>query len=118
MLIMGETPKDRKKWLLELIKTNKRFIGRIDALKPTESALKQQTKTLRAEIKSYMKELIELERWRKREGYKVDQPYLPPSFKKYLEDMDEDSKLAYAEWQADLQKEIDRLTEGMTDGKE
>jgi len=117
MLIAGETPKDRKIWLLGLIKTNKGFIGRIDALKPSESALKQQTKTLRAEIKSYMKELIELERWRKREGYKVDQPYLPPSFKKYLEDMTEEDKEAYMEWQATLQKEIDRLTEGMADGK-
>lgn len=109
MLIMGETPKDRKKWLLELIKTNKRFIGRIEALKPTEGALKQQTKVLRDEIKTYMKELIELERWRRKEGYTLNQPYVPPSFKKYLEDMTEEEREAYMQWQADLQTEIDRL---------
>lgn len=67
--------------------------------------------------------MVELERWRRREGYEPDQPYKPPSLIAYEKQLEADGELDdYMEYHATLQAEIDRLEyeykmKGQTNGK-
>lgn len=80
MLTLDETPNDHKRWLLELIKTNRSLIKTLEASTIIEHEDRRDLLTsLRSEIRDYMKELLDLERWRRREGYEPDQPYEPRS---------------------------------------
>lgn len=123
MLIFGETPQQRKKWLMDLIRTNRNFIKTLEEKRHIFPEAEQLLPTLRQEIKDWLAEMVELERWRRREGYEPDQPYKPPSLIAYEKQLEADGELDdYMEYHATLQAEIDRLEyeyqmKGETNGK-
>lgn len=78
MLIMGETPNQRKAYIVSSIKQNRDIIARFTKHN-TEGQFSESMTILRQEIRDYMKELLDLERWRRKEGYDPNQPYEPRS---------------------------------------
>ena len=123
MLIYGETPKQRKKRLMDLIRTNRNLIKTLEDKRRIFPEADELLPTLRQEIKDWLAEMVELERWRRREGYEPDQPYKPPSLIAYDKQLEADGELEdYMEYHATLQAEIDRLEyeyqmKGETNGK-
>ena len=110
MLIYGETPKQRKDCLLDLIRTNRSFIKELEKKRDIFPEAEQILPTLRQEIKDWLAEMVELERWRRREGYDPERPYKPPSLIAYEKEIEADGELEdYMEFNATLQAEIDRL---------
>lgn len=105
MLVFGETPDQRKRQLLARIKTDRWLIRLFTPLKESSDHIR----LLREEIKSTMKDLTALERWRRKEGYRPDQPYKPPSLVAYEASMTEEDKEAYLDWQAALDGQIEAL---------
>lgn len=110
MLIYGETPKRRKEWLLDLIRTNRSFIKELENKRDIFPEADELLPTLRQEIKDWLAEMVDLERWRRREGYDPEQPYKPPSLIAYEKQLEADGELEdYMEYNSALRAEIDKL---------
>ena len=110
MLIYCETPKQHKEWLLDLIRTNRSFIKELEKKRDIIPEAEQLLPTLRQEIKDWLAEMVELERWRRREGYDPEQPYKPPSLIAYEKQLEADGELEdYMEYNSALRAEIDKL---------
>ena len=119
MLIYGETPKGHKDWLLDLIRTNRSLIKELEKKRDTIPEAEQLLPTLRQEIKDWLAKMVELERWRRREGYDPEQPYKPPSLIAYEKEIEADGELEdYMEFQATLQADIERLEYQLKEGKD
>lgn len=108
---MGETPNDHKRWLLDLIKTNRAFIKTLEKSRHIAPDITTEIiEESRKQIREWLNEMVELERWRRKEGYDPDQPYKPPSLIAYEKQLEADGELeAYMEYKATLQVEINRL---------
>lgn len=118
MLIYGETPKRHKEWLLDLIRTNRSLINELEKKRDIFPEAEQILPTLRQEIKDWLAEMVDLERWRRREGYEPDQPYKPPSLIAYEKQIEADGEIeAYIEYNAIVQTEIDRLEHQLKEGR-
>lgn len=110
MLTYGETPKRRKEWLLDLIRTNRSFIKELENKRDIFPEADELLPTLRQEIKDWLAEMVDLERWRRREGYDPEQPYKPPSLIAYEKQLEADGELEdYMEYNSALRAEIDKL---------
>ena len=110
MLTYGETQKRRKEWLLDLIRTNRSFIKELENKRDIFPEADELLPTLRQEIKDWLAEMVDLERWRRREGYDPEQPYKPPSLIAYEKQLEADGELEdYMEYNSALRAEIDKL---------
>ena len=119
MLIYEETPKRRKDWLLDLIRTNRSFIKELENRRDIIPEAEQILPTLRQEIKDWLVEMVELERWRRREGYDPEQPYKPPSLIAFEKELEADDELEdYMEYMATIQAEIEKLEYQLKEGKD
>lgn len=119
MLIYGETPKRRKDWLLDLIRTNRSLIKELEKKRDIIPEAEQLLPTLRQEIKDWLAEMVELERWRRREGYGIEQPYKPPSLLAYEKQLEADGELEdYMEYMATVQAELDKLEYQLKEGND
>lgn len=107
MLIYGETPNDRKRSILHSIKLDREIIALFS--KHNEPEFKESITLLRENIKASMQEMIQLERWRRKEGIEKDEAFVPKSLRDKLANMTEDERMAWAERQAKLQEQINDL---------
>ena len=108
VLVMGETPNHRKKSILESIKLDREIISRFNKFN-TDGQFSESIAILRQGIKDSMAELIQLERWRRKEGIEKDQPFIPPSLKAKLDAMTEEEREEYALKRAEHQQRISDL---------
>lgn len=110
MLIYGETPNDRKRSILHSIKLDREIIAIFSKYTDNDD-FKESVTILREGIKASMKEMIDLERWRRHEGIEKDEPFKPKSLRDKLAKMTEEERYQYAEHQAELQIKINELEE-------
>jgi hypothetical protein len=110
VLIMGETPNNRKASILHSIKLDREIIA-IFTKHNSEGVYSESITILRSEIKDSMAELIKLERWRRQEGIDKDEAFKPRSLREKLANMTEEERYQYAERKAELQVQINELEE-------
>lgn len=117
MLAYGVSPNQHKRWLFEHIKTNRNLIRTLEASTLIEKEDRHDLlQSLRREVKEYLDEMIQLERWRKKEGYAPDRPYKPPSLIAYENKRKEDGTFEdYMDQKAYTQVAIDQLRHNLTE---
>lgn len=109
MLVYGESPNNRKKRILENIKLNRSIISNFEKHSKAHE-FDESLVILRSEIKENFNDLVELERWRKKNDQAPTDPYIPPSQKAYIAQLTADGELEdYMEHQADIYQIIDEL---------
>lgn len=108
MLIMGETPNQRKNSILHSIKQNRYLIARFTKHN-TDGQFSETIAILRQEIRDSMAEMITLERWRRAEGMEKDQAFMPKSLRDKLDAMTDEEREEWAIKQAEHQERISDL---------
>lgn len=110
MLIIGETPNNRKASILHSIKFNREIIA-IFTKHNSDGEFSESIGILRQDIKDSMAELIVLERWRRHEEIDKNVSFKPKSLRDKLAKMTPEELYKYAEIKAEQQIRINKAEE-------